>query len=70
MTAILLDDGDLLVPLGACVAAERIHTGDPRYSTLLEGAVPASDLCGTPADDAALAARFELNHQARQARSA
>jgi hypothetical protein len=31
----LQDDGTLLVPVGACAAAETISTHDPRYAGLL-----------------------------------
>jgi hypothetical protein len=70
MTAILQDDGDLLVPVGACAAAERVRPDDPRYGVLLADSVPASALQGTAEEDAVLAARFELSYQRRQPRSA
>jgi hypothetical protein len=70
MTAILQDDGTLLVPVGACAAAERVRPGDPRYAQLLPGAAVAAELCGTSEEDAALAARWERGYQDYQPRSA
>ena len=70
MTAILKTNGDLLVPLGECVAAERVTPSDPRYAALLPGAIPKEDLRGTPERDAALLAEFERRFQEKQQRSA
>jgi hypothetical protein len=69
MTAILQDDGTLLVPVDAC-AAERVTPGDPRYAELLADSFPAAELRGTPGEDAALAASWERNFDDRQPRSA
>lgn len=68
--AILQDNGDLLMPVGACVTAQIVHPGDPRYESLLSAAVPAASLRGTPEEDAALAARFEHHFQDEQHRPA
>lgn len=70
MTAILQDDGTLLVPVGACAAAERVGPGDPRYEALLADSFPAAALPGAPGEDAALASRFEHDYRQAQSRSA
>jgi hypothetical protein len=70
MTPILQDDGSLLVPVGACAAAERVRPGDPAYAGLLAAAVPEAALRGAPEDDAVLAARFERHYRESQPRSA
>jgi hypothetical protein len=70
MTAILQDDGELLVPSGACVAAERVRPGDPRYEALLADSIPVAALRGSTEEDAALAARFELHYWQGHPRSA
>ncbi len=70
MTAILTDNGDLLIPVDFCVAAERVPPGDPRYPELLETAIREEDLQGTPEEDATLAAEFEDRFLRRQTRSA
>jgi hypothetical protein len=70
MTPILQDDGDLLVPVGECVAAEAISTGDPRYVELLAESVAAAGLRGTSEEDAALLARFERSYRGQRPRSA
>ena len=70
MKAILQEDGTLLVPVGECAAAEQVVPSDPRYAELLTESVAASDLRGTPEEDAALAVGWERNYQERQPRSA
>jgi len=71
MNAILQDDGTLLVPVYAsCIAAERIAQEDPRFDALRAESVAATVLRGTNEEDAALAARWERNHDDRQPRSA
>lgn len=70
MTAILQDNGDLLVPVGACAAAVRVRPGDPDYDELRPDSLPAAALRGAPGEDATLAARFERAYRDRQPRSA
>lgn len=62
----LQDDGTLLVPVGACAAAETISTDDPHYALLLSQSVPAAKLRGNPEEDAALAACFARNYEEGQ----
>lgn len=70
MTAILQDNGDLLVPVGACAAAERVQPDDPRYAELLAGSMASVVLCGTPEEDVDLSTRFAQRYRARQSRIA
>jgi hypothetical protein len=70
MTAILQDDGTLLVPVDGSCAADRVRPGDHRYADLLAESVPAATLHGTIEEDASLAARFERQFRESQPRSA
>ncbi len=55
MDAIKQENGDLLVCLDACVAARRIHPGDPDYDRYADGAIDASALEARPGENEALA---------------
>lgn len=57
MQAILEANGDLLVPVpGGCVAALRMHPGDPGYAEHLADAIPAEALRPEPGENERLAA--------------
>lgn len=57
-TAIKQDNGDLLVEIGACVAARRIRPGDPDYDRYAKDAIPASALEARPGENEELARRW------------
>jgi hypothetical protein len=66
--AYVADNGDLLVPAdGGHHAIDRVTFDDPRYQELRASAIPLSQLRGTPAEDAALAAEWEREFQATHA---
>ena len=54
----ILKDGKLLLPHDVGCGAEVVATGDPRYDELFDDAIRDEDLCGTPEENAALAARW------------
>ncbi|WP_157419882.1 hypothetical protein [Actinomadura kijaniata] len=58
MIAFKQANGDLLVPLDECVAARRVHPGDPEYAQLEATAIDAGALAPDPVTDAELEARW------------